>query len=95
MGLDLTDYPDTERRVDERRASWHGSSNDDRRDDAAAWLKFLLPILLAAVVAYYTAQQSTAEQLATVRTTEQNHFDEVMRRLALIQAWQDRQDGKR
>jgi hypothetical protein len=95
MTLGLQQYPDEERRAaEERRRYWPVSPGGGgrKRED---WAKFLIPIVLAALVSYFTAQRSTAEQLATVRATEQNHFDEVLRRLALIQAWQDRQDSKR
>ena len=93
MTLHLADYPDGERR-----------DGDDRRFlptpprggwDRDGWVKFLIPILLAALVSYVTAQQATREQLATVKTLEQVHFEEVIRRLERIERRQDADMGKR
>ena len=87
MTLDLHDYKEGERR--------EPHAPNDRRHDRDGWVRFLIPILLAALVSYFTAQGTIQVQVATIRATEENHFQEVLRRLDLIQRWQDRQDSKR
>lgn len=90
MALNLQDYPeDTDRRDGSDRRFLHVASNEKSGWDRDGIAKFLIPIILAAIVSYFTAQKSTAEQLATVKTLEQVHFEEVIRRLDRIERWQD------
>lgn len=83
--------------ADDRRGPDPGRRDGDGGEGARtdSWVRYLIPIIVAGLVAYFTAIGAVRENVAQVKTTEQNHFDEVLRRLALIQAWQDRQDGRR
>lgn len=90
-GLDLNEYPDHERRLEERRDGVRTSLPGP----SEGWVKFLIPLVLAALISYFTSQSTIREEVSNVKTTEQNHFDEVLRRLDLIQRWQDRQDSKK
>lgn len=93
--LGLQEYPDPNdrRSGDDRRAFIFAPSPGGKRDPVE-WLKFLIPLVLSALVAYFTANGAIREEVASVKTKEEAHFEEVLRRLDLIQKWQDRQDGK-
>lgn len=84
MSLDLQDYPDPERRVDERRAFWYTRSPSPRRGEEnvqIGWFKFLLPLVLAALVSYFTA----VGRIGQIEERERNHYEEILRVLATIQ----------
>lgn len=57
-----------------------------RHDGKAEWLRYLLGLAVAAIIAYFTTLSTMNQAVAEVRTTEDNHFQEVLRRLDLITA---------
>ena len=46
----------------------------------------LLGVLVAALVAYYTTQASIQAEIASIKATQTSQFEEVLRRLADMQA---------
>lgn len=49
------------------------------------WIRYIVGLLLAGVVAYFTAIGTIRQQIATVQEREVNHFEEVLRRLDILQ----------
>lgn len=49
------------------------------------WIRYLGGLVLAAVIAYFTAMSTINQAIAEVRTTEDAHFSEVLRRLDIMQ----------
>lgn len=60
--------------------------------------KILIPILISAGVASYLARGEASEQVAkevaVIKATEANHFDELQRSLRRIEEWMARQEKR-
>lgn len=66
----------------------HGQSDTNRFNGKTGgeWARWIGSILLAAIVAYFTAQAKSEAQYAELRERQINNFNEVLRRLDLLQA---------
>lgn len=56
----------------------HANGHHGRRFELLRWL---VELSLAGLIAYFTAIGTLREEIATVKATEQSHFEEVLRSL--------------
>jgi hypothetical protein len=61
-----------------------GNATDDRKANGE-WIRWALAIALAALVSYFTTVATVQQQTVEVKTTEASHFQEVLRRLDMLQ----------
>jgi hypothetical protein len=61
-----------------------GTAQEDRKANGE-WVRWALAIGLAALVSYFTTVATVQQQTVEVKTTEAAHFQEILRRLDVIQ----------
>jgi hypothetical protein len=49
------------------------------------WMRWAVAAILAAMVSYFTTMATVQQQTAEVKATEAAHFQEVLRRLDMLQ----------
>lgn len=71
-----------------RRGDTHQGAADDRVPQGsgkADFLRWLIGVAMAAFVAYFTTISTLNQGLAEVRERQKNQFEEIMRRLEMLQ----------